>query len=96
MHTGNPVRVQTPGAVAPGKPSRRQLKPSKLRKINQRHLHPEEGEQMMGLAAGYTAEGMVGGKRTKIPNIERMKCIGGGIDIRQVSPILAGLASGRN
>ena len=95
MHTGNPVRVQTPGATTPGKPTRRQLKPSGLKLINQRHLHPEEAEQMMGLAAGYTAEGIIAGKRVKTPNIERMKCIGGGIDVRQVSPILAGLRNNK-
>ena len=93
MHTGKPVRVQMTGVLTSGKPSRRQLKPSKLKTLNQRHLKPDEGEQMTGLPTGYTSEEVVDGRRTKIPNIERMKCIGGGIAVRQVSPILAGLAS---
>ena len=45
----------------------------------------------MGLPAGYTATGIADGETVIISNIDRLKSIGGGVDTRQVAPIVAGL-----
>ena len=46
---------------------------------------------MMGLPPNYTAVGSVDGQLVIISNIDRLKVIGGGIDTRQIGPIVAGL-----
>ena len=46
---------------------------------------------MMGLPPNYTAVGSVEGQLVMISNIDRLKALGGGIDTRQIAPIVAGL-----
>ena len=46
---------------------------------------------MVGLPHNYTAIGSVNGQLVIIPNIDRLKAIGGGIDTRQTGPIVVGL-----
>jgi len=54
-------------------------------------MRPTEGEGMIGLPPNYTAIGSVDGELVIISNIDRLKAIGGGIDTRQIGPIVAGL-----
>ena len=54
-------------------------------------MHPTEGEGMMGVPPNYTTVGSVDGELVITSNIDRLKVIGGGIDTRQIGPIVAGL-----
>ena len=54
-------------------------------------MHQTEGEGMMDMHPNYTAVGSVDGKLVIISNIDRLKAIGGGMDTRQIGPIVAGL-----
>ena len=93
MHTSNPVLVQesSAGNAAQTTGFNKRAKPSVLAKQGIRHARVTELEQCMGLAAGYTAMGVVDGETVIISNIDRLKSIGGGVDTRQAAPIVAGL-----
>ena len=92
MFTRNPVLIQKTGKKHNRRHNKRSL-PSVLAKYNIRHMYPTEGEGMIGLPAGYTALGSENGVVVIISNIDRLKILGGGIDTRQIGPIVAGLKS---
>ena len=54
-------------------------------------MYPTEVEGMMGLTPNYTVVGSVDGELVVISNIDCLKAIGGGIDTRQIGPIVVGL-----
>ena len=89
MFTKNPVLIQE-GTTDSGKYNRRAV-PRKLAQHGVRHMRPAEGEGIMGLPPNYTAVGSVEGQPVIISNIDRLKALGGGIDTRQIAPIVAGL-----
>ena len=54
-------------------------------------MYPTKGEGMMCLPPNYTAVGSANGQLVIISNIDTLEAIGGGIDTRQIGPIVAGL-----
>ena len=89
MFTKNPVLIQE--GTAKRRRHNRRSPPRILAQHGVRHMRPTEGEGMMGLPPNYTAVGSVDGELVIISNIDRLKAIGGGIDTRQIGPIVAGL-----
>ena len=91
MYTGNPIRIHETGSFHGKRPAKPFL-PSELAKIGQRHIRADELEGFLGLARNYTRVGKLeDGTLVIVDNLNRLKCLGGGIDVRQVSPILGGL-----
>ena len=68
--------------------------PSRLAEMGVRHATASELELMMGLPAGYTTIGKDANGAQVVSNIDRLKILGGGIDTRQIAPIVAGLKAG--
>ena len=95
MYTGNPIRIQESGSYHGQRPSKPFL-PSQLAKIGQRHVWADELEDFLGLKRHYTrVDKLADGSLIVVDNLNRLKCLGGGIDARQVSPLLAGLQQHR-
>ena len=91
MYTGNPIRIQESGSYHGQRPSKPFL-PSQLATIGQRHVRADELEGFLGLKRHYTRVGkLADGSLIVVDNLNRLKCLGGGIDARQVSPLLAGM-----
>ena len=60
--------------------------------VGQRHVKADELEGFLGLTPHYARTGrLADGTLVIVDNLNRLKCLGGGIDVRQVSPLLAGL-----